>query len=292
MKIGFIGGGRVGKAYGRFLKSYGYDVCGYYSRTQASAIAAASFSGTECYDDVKELAEEVDMLFFTVNDDQISIAAEKLAEMDVSLNGKIAVHMSGALGSGELESLKKRGCNIYSIHPLLSFAEPEKAWKRVKDAVFSIEGDSEKMKTMTSFIENTGCSYFEIETEKKALYHAAACVASNYVTVLLDYAFSIYYDMGLTKEDAARALLPLVRGTVQNAEEGGPDKTLTGPISRGDAGVIRRHMEAFDKSAKDKEDFYRFMGLQTADYVSRYGLQPEEKINEIKKILKRSEING
>jgi predicted short-subunit dehydrogenase-like oxidoreductase (DUF2520 family) len=286
MKIGFIGGGRVGKAYGRFLKSCGYDVCGYYSRSQSSAIAAASFAGIAWYKDVKELAEEVDMLFLTVNDDQISIAAESLAEMDVSLRGKIAIHMSGALGSDELEPLKKRGCSIYSIHPLLSFAEPEKAWQRVSDAVFSIEGDSEKMKDMISFLENTGCSYFEIETEKKALYHAAACVASNYVTVLLDYAFSIYYDMGLTKEDAAKAILPLVRGTVQNAEDGGPDKTLTGPISRGDVGVIRRHMEAFDRSAKDKTEFYRFMGLQTADYVSRYGLQSEEKINEIIKILK------
>lgn len=292
MRIGFVGGGRVGKAYGKFLKSRGYDVCGYFSRTQASAIAAASFAGTSWYGSMEELAEAADMIFLTVNDDQIRLAAEKLYNIDLALDGKIFVHMSGALASGELEILKKRGGHTYSLHPLLSFAEPGKAWKRIEDAVFSVEGDSEKMQTMTALLENTGCSFFEIETGKKALYHAAACVASNYVTVLLDYAFSLYLDMGLSRQDAAKALLPLAKGTVQNAEDGGPEKTLTGPISRGDAGVIRRHMDAFEKSAKDKEDFYRFMGLQTVDYASRYGLQPEEKIKEMKKILNRGELDG
>ncbi|PLX31856.1 MAG: hypothetical protein C0604_06270 [Clostridiales bacterium] len=274
------------------MKSRGYDVCGYFSRTQASAIAAASFAGTSWYGSVEELAEAADMIFLTVNDDQIRLAAENLYNIDLALDGKIFVHMSGALASGELDILKKRGGHTYSLHPLLSFAEPGKAWKRIEDAVFSVEGDSEKMQTMTNLLENTGCSFFEIETDKKALYHAAACVASNYVTVLLDYAFSLYLDMGLSRQDAAKALLPLAKGTVQNAEDGGPEKTLTGPISRGDAGVIRRHMDAFEKSAKDKEDFYRFMGLQTVDYASRYGLQPEEKIKEMKKILNRGELDG
>jgi len=292
MRIGFVGGGRVGKAYGKFLKSRGYDVCGYFSRTQSSAIEAASFAGTSWYGSMEELAEASDMIFLTVNDDQIPLTAKKMSDADAALDGKIVVHMSGALSSGELEVLKKRGCHTYSLHPLLSFAEPVKAWKRVGDAVFSVEGDGEKMQTVKRMLKDTGCSFFEIETDKKALYHAAACVASNYVTVLLDYAFSLYLDMGLSRQDAAKALLPLSKGTVQNAEDGGPEKTLTGPISRGDSGVIRLHMEAFDKSAKEKEDFYRLMGLQTVDYVSRYGLQPEEKIEEMKKILNRGELNG
>jgi len=292
MKIGFVGGGRVGKAYGKFLKSRGYDVCGYFSRTQSSAMAAASFAATSWYGSMEKLAEAADIIFLTVNDDQIRLVAEKLSNIDPSLDGKIVIHMSGALASCELDILKKRGCHIYSLHPLLSFAEPEKAWERVEDAVFSVEGDSSKMDTMIRLLKDTGCSYFEIETDKKALYHAAACVASNYVTVLLDYAYSLYLDMGLSREDAGKALLPLVKGTVQNAEDGGPEKTLTGPISRGDVGVIRRHMEAFEKSAKDKEDFYRFMGLQTVAYAKRYGLQPEEKINEMTKILNRGELDG
>lgn len=292
LKIGFIGGGRVGKAYGKFLKSSGYEVLGYFSRTNKSAKEAASFAGTAWYENIEEISRDADMLFLTVNDDQIRKVSETLADLGVVRAGTVVVHMSGALGSDILSALKNKGCHTYSLHPLLSFAEPAKACSRIKEAVFSLEGDSEKMEFMTRFLKETGCEFFIIDTKKKALYHAAACVASNYVTVLLDYAFSLYGDMGLSREDAAKALLPLVKGTVQNAEDGGPDKTLTGPISRGDSSVIQRHMEAFSELPKDKEEFYRFMGLQTADYVSRYGLQPEEKINEIIKILKRGELNG
>lgn len=292
LKIGFVGGGRVGKAYGRFLKNSGYEVLGYYSRTSASAESAADFAGTRWYGTLEELAAEADMLFLTVNDDQICAVSKSLADSGMLRAGTVVVHMSGALGSDILRDVRDRGCHAYSLHPLLSFAEPEKAVLRIRETVFSLEGDPEKMEVMVRLLEETGCRHFRIETEKKALYHAAACVASNYVTVLLDYAFSLYEELGLTRKEASEALMPLVEGTVQNAREGGPHKTLTGPISRGDGGVIRRHMEAFGKLPEDKEVFYRFMGLQTVAFARRYGLQSDEKMDEIEKILNRGEMNG
>lgn len=289
MRIGFIGGGKVGRAFGKFLVERGYDVAGYASRSLSSAQAAAAFAGTGWFGSPAELAAECDLIFLTVTDDQIRPAAEALAETAALKPGTGAVHMSGALGSDLLEPLRRKGCPAASLHPLLSFADPEQAVRRIPETVFSLEGDPRVLGILKEILEETGCAHFSIATEKKALYHAAACVASNYVTVLIDYAFSLYGAMGLSRDQAAAALMPLVEGTVQNAVAKGPDKTLTGPIARGDAGVIRRHMQALESEEAQQREFYRFMGLRTADYVRRYGLQPEAAINKIETILKRGE---
>ena len=60
-----------------------------------------------------------------------------------------------------------------------------------------------------------------IESGQKALYHAAACAASNFLVTLVDYAARMMVQAGVPPDVAMPALLPLVLGTVKNLERVG-----------------------------------------------------------------------
>ena len=88
--------------------------------------------------------------------------------------------------------------------------------------------------------------------EDKPLYHAAACLASNYLTTLLHNVEEIYQSLGMERQDALTAFWPLVRGTLNNIETKGTVQALTGPISRGDVGTVEKHLNAFREKLPDK----------------------------------------
>ena len=83
---------------------------------------------------------------------------------------------------------------------------------------------------------------FLVSGEDKALYHAAACMASNYLVTLMFLVEEIYGRIGLSREEAIRAFWPLVKGTFVNIESKGTIASLTGPIARGDGGTVRKHL--------------------------------------------------
>ncbi len=81
------------------------------------------------------------------------------------------------------------------------------------------------------------------------MYHAGAAVASNYLVAVLDFAVMIYEALGMRRDEAVKAIIPLVRGTVNNVERVGVPDALTGPIARGDVETVEGHMEALEEKA-------------------------------------------
>jgi predicted short-subunit dehydrogenase-like oxidoreductase (DUF2520 family) len=101
---------------------------------------------------------------------------------------------------------------------------------------------------------------FRIATEAKPLYHAAAVMACNYVVALEDVAVEMAAEAGLPRERALEALLPLVRGTVENLAQVGLPDALTGPIARGDVETVQRHLEALGPLGPAPNQIYRVLG--------------------------------
>ena len=97
MKIGFIGAGKVGTAFGMYLKREHYHIAGYNSRTQSSADRAAQLTNTPVYERKIDLVGISDIIFLTVNDDNIEKVAREICQMDVDVKGKVFIHMSGVL---------------------------------------------------------------------------------------------------------------------------------------------------------------------------------------------------
>ncbi|EOD00446.1 Rossmann-like and DUF2520 domain-containing protein [Caldisalinibacter kiritimatiensis] len=286
MRIGFIGAGKVGTAFGKYLKKYGFKVYGYYSRTYESALKAAKYTDTKAVENIEEIVVNTDIIFITTKDDEIRNVSNRLVQKNLLIKGKILIHMSGAASSDILIKAKEQGSCIYSLHPLQSFADIDKAVKDLEDTIFSLEGDEEKINVIEDILKKTDNEYFKLNANQKSIYHAAACVVSNYLVTLMDYGLSLFESIGIDKEKGFKALLPLIDGTLKNIYDLGTEKALTGPIARGDTNTIERHLKSMQENNLKSIDFYKLLGAKTVDLAKKEKLENKEKITYLKNILK------
>ncbi len=125
-----------------------------------------------------------------------------------------------------------------------------------------------------------------ISAEQKPLYHAAACIASNYLVSLLNVVESIYQSIGITEEDAKKAYLPLIYGSLKNIEFSGSVAALTGPIARGDSGTIQKHFDAINADLPQYASLYSSLGLVTVNLARKKGTLNSHQAKLISDILK------
>ncbi|MBS4042102.1 MAG: DUF2520 domain-containing protein [Flavobacteriales bacterium] len=281
MKIGFIGAGKVGLSFGRYLVNNNIRVSGYFSKSPSSAKGAAQYTGTNEFTTIDQLLHASEIIFITTPDDVIKSIAEELSKL--SLSNQIFVHMSGALASEELKDikLKGKGCSIASLHPLQAFANIEQAVVNLKNTLFTLEGDHEAVVALKSIVELCGNEYAIIEAEKKALYHSAACVVSNYMVTLLDIGERLFQLSGISKDISKAGLLPLLYSSLENYKGLGGEEALTGPIARGDLKTLIKHMEAIQSYCPELKDFYSSMGRETLELAARKKLRATEAVTAI-----------
>ena len=89
-----------------------------------------------------------------------------------------------------------------------------------------------------------------VDAAGKALYHAAAVAASNYVVALLAVAERWMVTAGVNGNDARPALAALAAGAVDSVARLGPAAALTGPVARGDGDTVGAHLARL--SGKDR----------------------------------------
>ena len=99
-----------------------------------------------------------------------------------------------------------------------------------------------------------------ISSEGKVLYHAAAVIACNYLTALLDASVTLCGKAGIDPQTALAAMSPLAAATLENVAELGTAQALTGPIARGDAQTIARHIDSLSECDDDLLALYKTTG--------------------------------
>lgn len=284
MTIGFIGAGNVGAAFGRYLVENEIKVAGFFSRRHESSIAAAEFTGTRDFSKIEDLVAAVDTIFITTGDDQIAQVCQQAAEAEPSLEGKRVGHMSGALSSKVLLSAAKLGAATFSLHPLQAFADRNKALNDLQTTVFTLEGDG-NLQMLQSLLNKIGNRYFDLKPDQKTRYHAAACVVSNYLVALLDFGFELFESIGIDESSALAALMPMIRGTVDNVGLMGPAEALTGPISRGDIRTVQRHLQDFSPPESEALEIYKFLGRRTVALAMEGRLSDPGKVDRLLELL-------
>ncbi|WP_432408236.1 DUF2520 domain-containing protein [Wukongibacter sp. M2B1] len=167
-----------------------------------------------------------------------------------------------------------------------AFADIEKAVKDLNNTVFSIEGDEERIEVLEKILKTTGNRFFNISSNEKIIYHATACVLSNYFVTLMDYGLSLFEAIGIDSKERYKAMYPLIEGTMKNIYELGTEKALMGPIARGDVNTIGKHIESIGSIVPDKLDFYKQIGYMTLSLAKRNKLDSSEKIKELQNILR------
>jgi predicted short-subunit dehydrogenase-like oxidoreductase (DUF2520 family) len=133
----------------------------------------------------------------------------------------------------------------FSMHPLLSVVG---AGASFSGAYAAIDGSSAAaLDAARELAERLGMRVKLVSREQRALYHAAASIASNFLITLEGAAERLASAVGLERE----ALVPLVRATVENWARQGARAALTGPIARGDVATAARQREAVADAAPD-----------------------------------------
>jgi len=253
--VSVVGAGRVGAALGAALNRAGWRVAAVSCRGMASAKRAARFVGAPATT-AREAAARGDVVIVAVPDDALAAVAREIAP--AVRRGALVVHTAGALSSDALAAVRRRGARAASLHPLMTFPTAAKGLSGMRGAHFFYEGDRGTAPLLRSLVRAIGGVAVPVSKRGKALYHAGAVLACNDLVALLADAFGLFAAAGIPENKTRAALGPLVRSTIENVLTLGPARSLTGPIARGDAGTIARHLAALRGPARET---YRVLGL-------------------------------
>ncbi|MFW6163336.1 MAG: DUF2520 domain-containing protein, partial [Planctomycetota bacterium] len=175
-----------------------------------------------------------------------------------------------------------RGAHAMALHPIQTFARVDPTL--FEGIVCTLEGDEQAMDLAAELVRRLGARPAVIGAEDKALYHAALCVACNYLVVLADAGAGLLTTAGLG-EDALDALLPLLGGTLDNLRRVGLPDALTGPISRGDVATVRAHLAQLEARRPDLLPLYRILGRRAIDLALRKGSLGEDDADALRRLL-------
>jgi predicted short-subunit dehydrogenase-like oxidoreductase (DUF2520 family) len=265
--VGFIGAGKVGTALASLFNARGVLVTAVSGRSPAGSLRMTLAAGLDpdAAMDRTETLRRSGIVFLTVPDDAIEPLCREIAEQGGWRPGQGVVHCSGALPSSVLQAAKDAGALTASFHPLQAFASLEAALHNMPGSAFALEGDPALVAELEILVDVLGGTAIRLDPGEKTLYHAAAAIASNYTVTLAALASDLLVRQGIAPDanTALRYLLPLLRGTVENMEALGLPDALTGPLARGDAGTVARHLQALDNVAPDLADLYRHLARIT-----------------------------
>jgi len=276
--IAIVGAGRVGRALGRRLHEEGWRIGPVITRSVRSAREARRRIGSGTPQaGFSEAVLVADVILISTPDRAIGDVASELARLGESgpsvatqaekqqrkapgqtWQGKIVLHTSGALTSDVLKPLALRGAATGSLHPLQTFSG--QTLPLLAGSVCVIEGSASALRMARRICRDLGCIAVVLPPRNKAAYHAGAALAAGHILAVFEAAVRMLIQSGFSRKNAIAALLPLTRQTLANYERVGPraapTSVWTGPLSRGDFGVVERHLHALRGFSKEYRGAY------------------------------------
>ena len=269
LTVGIVGAGSVGQTLARLLGAEFDVVVTSRSRARAAAAVASIEARAATFE---ALASSSDCVIVAVPDRAVSEVAAALARFDLTA----VLQTSGALGPASLAPLRKRGVPCAMFHPLQTFPTPDAGAQRLPGSLVGICGDDRALAWCERLAAALRCATLRVAEDRLAQYHAAAVLASNCLVGLVDAAATLMEGAGVQRADALRALRPLLDASLENASTMGANQALTGPIARGDAVTVRRHLGSMRNSPTPLVGLYRAFGEYLLNLAQRRGLSDSE----------------
>jgi predicted short-subunit dehydrogenase-like oxidoreductase (DUF2520 family) len=279
-----VGAGRLGTVLGAALVRRGWTAAAIVDKDPGAAresrriigrgTAVAGLGGT---------ARLGDVVIIAVPDNAVGRVAAGLARSGVSWAGRFVFHTSGLLPARVLEPLRKRGARIASVHPVQSFPRKDAPASIFRGITWGVEGDPAAVAAAEEMVRSLRGNVLLLSEKDKPLYHAACSLASNAMIALEWTASGMLGAAGIGEKAAAGMLFPLVQGTLQNVNNLGLEKALTGPILRGDVVTVRKHLEAL-RDDPHARGVYLVMGKQILRLAEKSGL-PAGRVTALKRLL-------
>jgi predicted short-subunit dehydrogenase-like oxidoreductase (DUF2520 family) len=279
--ISIIGAGRIGRALGRRLRENGWKVHTVVTRSETTARRSVrSIGAGRGRADISRAVFAAPIILIAAPDSAIDGVAAKLASFGrAELHGKTILHTSGTLSSDALSVLRPSGSSVGSMHPLQTFSGI--GIPPLDGTIFVIEGDSRAVRVARSITRALGGHVVQLQAAEKPLYHAAAVISAGQILAMEEAAVQLFASLGMKRHEALRALVPLTRQVLENLQRVGPRAAWTGPLARGDYGVIAKHEAAMKSAPPEFLEAYRAVNRLAARVLAR---NPEVVLCELKKI--------
>jgi predicted short-subunit dehydrogenase-like oxidoreductase (DUF2520 family) len=268
--LAIIGGGNLGKTLGRLWAStQTLELQDVLTRSLESAQRASAFIGAG--NPIADFADlrPADIYLIATPDDQIANSGDALARSGCLSADSVVFHCSGALRSAELQSAIRAGASVASIHPIRSFAAPERVVRDFAGTWCGVEGDQRALDILGDAFAAIGAQLVPIDADSKILYHAAAVFAANYLSTLLDVAQATYVKAGIPDDVALKLMAPLVRESLDNIFRLGTANALSGPIARGDMATVEKQQQAVFAWNGEYGELYRQLAKLTVELAAR-----------------------
>jgi predicted short-subunit dehydrogenase-like oxidoreductase (DUF2520 family) len=280
--VSIVGGGRVGRALGRRLHDLGWRVGGVTGRSITTARAAVRAIGAgQPLDAPTHEVLNSRVILITTPDSTIEGVAKNLGQLGAKeWLGKVVLHTSGSLDSSVLQTLADLGAATGSMHPMQTFSNQN--FPDLANCIFGIDGSPAALQVARKMIHQMGGVAVRLSGANKAAYHAAGSFACVYVLALMETATRLLMTQGFKRRQAMRALLPLVRQTLDNFERVGPLAAWTGPLSRGDFSTIERHVKALADFEPEYLEAYKALSRLTAEVLAT---QPAAMVKQLDRIF-------
>jgi predicted short-subunit dehydrogenase-like oxidoreductase (DUF2520 family) len=253
--LALVGPGRAGMSLALAGQRADVTVVAVAGRDPARTAAAAKRLGSRAFS-VADVARGADLVLLAVPDAAIgAVAAATATGLEA---GALVLHCSGARTLAVFDALVglRSDVQVGSLHPLqtLSGAQPE----RLRGAFAAVEGPE----SVVALARNLGLRPMRVAPEQRAVYHAAATIASNHLVALLGHVARVAHEAGVPFD----AFLPLIETTVASVAEHGAASALTGPVARGDFETVAGHLDALPA---DERAAYRSLAEEARRLANR-----------------------
>ncbi len=285
LSYGIIGTGKLGASLAKTLNRTG-KLKWVVARSGESKQRVNFLREDKIYGTLAAIPALPDFIFITVNDPNICNVAENLCELfGNGLKDKIIVHCSGTLGVDELIECTKYGGSIAAAHPFQTFyyANDDVFY----DVPWGIEAGDNIKNAINEAVINLGGKPIELSDKSinnKELYHAAAVIASNFLTSVIKLSADVAHKANIKPEVF---LSKIINTTVKNNLHDlhtGSGFPLTGPFARGDVDAIAKHVNALN-NYHDLLTAYCNAGMLTLEMAYIADLMDKKTYDEIAKLM-------
>jgi predicted short-subunit dehydrogenase-like oxidoreductase (DUF2520 family) len=277
-----IGSGRVGSVLGAALAAVHHRVIAVSAVSAASRNRAGALLPGVPIVAPQDACEDADLVLLTVPDDALPELVRGLADIGAWRSGQLVVHTSGRYGVSVLESATRLGAVPLALHPVMTFTGTSLDLDRLVGCVFGVTAPPAFVPIADALVLEVGGEPVHVLEDQRGLYHAALAHAANHLVTLVTSSQDLLRASGI--EEPSRVLRPLLTAALDNALDIG-DTALTGPVARGDAGTVARHIAAINDVSPEISDAYVALARLTALRALGSGLLDPAKAEPLLDVL-------
>jgi len=244
LKVAILGVGKVGRGLERALR--------------AAGVRVAIVSGRAFLANPRRLRAAIVVL--AVRDGALGPLVQVLATPGLLPSTTVVVHCAGALDAEVLAPLRPVCAGVAQMHPMISFADPARP-PNLQGGHAHVAGDPAAERLARRLCRKVGLVPRTFAALDRVAYHAAAGLVANGAAALAAAGADLLRVAGASDAAIPAMLGPLLRSVADNVAVLGLPAALTGPVRRGDASAVGKHLATLRAKAPHLVPLYVACGL-------------------------------